>query len=120
MQKKPEAPATSIVFVIDDDASVRDAISSLIRSVCLRAEVFACVSEFLAHKRSSTTSCLILDVRLPGVSGLEFQSELGKTNAEIPIVFITGHGEGNEGWSYRVFDQTISRPGSIGRHPSGA
>ena len=93
MQKKPETPAGPVVFVIDDDASVRAAISSLIRSVGLRAEVFASVSEFLAHKPSSTTSCLILDVRLPGVSGLEFQSELAKANAEIPIIFITGHGD---------------------------
>ena len=93
MQKKPETPTAPVVFVIDDDASVRAAISSLIRSVGLRAEVFASVSEFLAHKRSSTTSCLILDVRLPGVSGLEFQSELAKANAEIPIIFITGHGD---------------------------
>ena len=93
MQKKPEAPPTSVVWVIDDDASVRAAISSLIRSVGLRAEVFDSVSGFLAHKRSSTTSCLILDVRLPGVSGLEFQSELAKANAEIPIIFITGHGD---------------------------
>ena len=93
MQKKPETPAAPVVFVIDDDASVRDAISSLIRSVGLRAEVFAFVSEFLAHKRLSTTSCLILDVRLPSVSGLEFQSELTKANAEIPIIFITGHGD---------------------------
>ena len=91
MQKKPETPA--VVFVIDDDASVRGAISSLIRSVSLRAEVFASVSEFLAYKRSNTTSCLILDVRLPGVSGLEFQSELSKANAEMPIIFITGHGD---------------------------
>jgi FixJ family two-component response regulator len=91
MQKKPETPA--VVFVIDDDASVRGAISSLIRSVGLLAEVFASVSEFLAYKRSNTTSCLILDVRLPGVSGLEFQSELSKANTEIPIIFITGHGD---------------------------
>ena len=94
MQKKPEASAAQpVVFVIDDDASVRAAISSLIRSVGLRAEVFASVSEFLAHKRSSATSCIILDVRLPGVSGLEFQSELAKANAQIPIIFITGHGD---------------------------
>jgi FixJ family two-component response regulator len=93
MQKKPETLAAPLVFVIDDDASVRAAISSLIRSVGLRAEVFASVSEFLAHKRSTPTSCLILDVRLPGVSGLEFQSELAKANAEIPIIFITGHGD---------------------------
>src|SRR5215510_11035444 len=93
MQKKPETPAAPVVFVIDDDASVRGAVGSLIRSIGLRAEVFASVSEFLAHKRSGTTSCLILDVRLPGVSGLEFQSELAKANAEIPIIFITGHGD---------------------------
>jgi FixJ family two-component response regulator len=93
MQKKPETPAAPVVFVIDDNASVRDAISSLIRSVDLRAEAFASVSEFLTHKRSSTVSCLVLDVRLPGVSGLEFQSELAKANAEIPIIFITGHGD---------------------------
>src|SRR6516164_2132036 len=93
MQKKPDVPVAPVVFVIDDDASVRDAISSLIRSVGLRAEVFASVSHFLAQKRSSTSSCLILDVRLPGVSGLEFQSELSKANAEIPIIFITGHGD---------------------------
>jgi len=93
MQKKQEAAAQPVVFVIDDDASMRAAISSLIRSVGLRAEVFASVSEFLAHKRSSATSCLILDVRLPGVSGLEFQSELAKANAQIPIIFITGHGD---------------------------
>ena len=93
MQKKPETPAAPVVFVIDDDESVRDAISSLIQSVGLRTEVFVSVSEFLAHQRSSATSCLILDVRLPGVSGLEFQSELAKANAEIPIIFITGHGD---------------------------
>ena len=91
--QKPETPTAPIVFVIDDDGSIRAAISSLIRSVGLRVEVFASVSEFLAHKRSSTTSCLILDVRLPGVSGLEFQSELAKADAEIPIIFITGHGD---------------------------
>ena len=93
MQRKLEKPPAPVVFVIDDDASVRAAISSLIRSVDLRVEAFASVPEFLAHKRASTTSCLILDVRLPGVSGLEFQSEIAKTNAEIPIIFITGHGD---------------------------
>jgi FixJ family two-component response regulator len=94
MQTKRETPAAQpVIFVIDDDASVRTAISSLIRSVGLRAEVFASVPEFLTHKRSRATSCLILDVRLPGVSGLEFQSELAKANAEMPIIFITGHGD---------------------------
>ena len=80
------------VFVIDDDASVRAAISSLIRSVGLRVEVFASASEFLATKRTDGPSCLILDVRLPGVSGLEFQAELANADSGIPIIFITGHG----------------------------
>ncbi len=93
MQKKQEASAAPVVFVIDDDASMRAAIGSLIRSIGLRSEAFASVPEVLARKRSDATSCLILDVRLPGVSGLEFQSELAKTHAEIPIIFITGHGD---------------------------
>ncbi len=82
-----------IVFVIDDDASVRAALSSLIRSVGLRVEVFASASEFLKAKRPAGRSCLILDVRLPGVSGLEFQAELANANSVIPIIFITGHGD---------------------------
>jgi FixJ family two-component response regulator len=82
-----------IVFVIDDDASVRAALSSLIRSVGLRVEVFASASDFLASKRPAGPSCLILDVRLPGVSGLDFQAELANANSVIPIIFITGHGD---------------------------
>ena len=82
-----------VVFVIDDDASVRAALSSLVRSVGLRVEVFASASEFLATKRTDGPSCLILDVRLPGVSGLHFQAELAKANIVIPIIFITGHGD---------------------------
>ena len=82
-----------VVFVIDDDASVRAALSSLIRSVGLRVEVFASASEFLAAKRTDGPSCLILDVRLPGMSGLHFQAELAKANSIIPIIFITGHGD---------------------------
>ena len=87
------AKVPPVVFVIDDDASVRAALSSLIRSVGLRVEVFASASEFLAAKRTNGPSCLILDVRLPGMSGLNFQAELAKTNAIIPIIFITGHGD---------------------------
>jgi FixJ family two-component response regulator len=89
------SPATlpPIVFVIDDDASVRVAISSLIRSVGLRVEVFASVPEFLSTKRTDGPSCLILDVRLPGVSGLEFQAEFANESGDIPIIFITGHGD---------------------------
>ena len=82
-----------VVFVIDDDASVRAALSSLVRSVGLRVEVFASASEFLATKRTDGPSCLILDVRLPGVSGLDFQTELAKADSVIPTIFITGHGD---------------------------
>jgi len=87
------AKVPPIVFVIDDDASMRTAISSLIRSVGLRVEVFASASEFLADKRTDGPSCLILDVRLPGVSGLEFQAALADAHSVIPIIFITGHGD---------------------------
>ena len=82
-----------VVFVVDDDDSVRTALSSLIRSVGLRVETFSSTSEFVAAKRTDTPSCLILDVRLPGVSGLDFQSELAKAHTPIPIIFITGHGD---------------------------
>jgi FixJ family two-component response regulator len=87
------AKVLPVVFIIDDDASVRVALSSLIRSVGLRVEVFASASEFLAAKRTDDPSCLILDVRLPGMSGLHFQAELAKANIVIPIIFITGHGD---------------------------
>jgi FixJ family two-component response regulator len=89
-EKNDSAP---IVFVIDDDASMRASVSSLIRSVGLQAQVFASTSEFLAEKRVQGPSCLILDVRLPGVSGLDFQTELAKANSSIPIIFVTGHGD---------------------------
>lgn len=85
--------ATPVVFVIDDDVSMRTSVSSLIRSVGLRAEVFGSTSEFLSGKSADGPSCLILDVRLPGVSGLDFQSELTKANSSIPIIFVTGHGD---------------------------
>ena len=87
------AKVLPVVFVIDDDALVRAALSSLIRSVGLRVEVFASASEFLAAKRTDGPSCLILDVRLRGMSGLNFQAELAKANIVIPIIFITGHGD---------------------------
>ena len=89
------AKVPPVVFVIDDDASVRAALSSLVRSVGLSVEVFASASEFfLATKRTDDgLSCLILDVRLPGMSGLHFQAELAKANSIIPVIFITGHGD---------------------------
>lgn len=82
-----------IVFVIDDDAAVRDALNSLIRSVGLRVELFGSSQEFLQYNRADTPSCLVLDVRLPGRSGLDFQRELAKANIHIPVIFITGHGD---------------------------
>jgi FixJ family two-component response regulator len=82
-----------LVFVIDDDASMRTSLSSLFRSVGLRVEVFDSAADFLKIGRPNAASCLVLDVRLPGVSGLDFQSELAKASIRIPIVFITGHGD---------------------------
>jgi FixJ family two-component response regulator len=82
-----------VVFVIDDDASVRDAMRRLFESVGLRAELFASTGEFLKKERGEAPCCLVLDVRLPGLSGLDFQTELAKSNVPIPIVFMTGHGD---------------------------
>src|SRR5262245_13637884 len=81
------------VFVVDDDASVRTALSSLMRSVGLRVELFASAAEFLAAKRHDGPCCLVLDVRLPGTSGLDFQADLVRAGISIPIIFITGHGD---------------------------
>ena len=89
-----EAPELQpIVFVIDDDASLRNALTNLFRSVGLRAEVFASAPELLQSKLPDVPSCLVLDVRLPGLSGLDFQAELSKANIHIPIIFMTGHGD---------------------------
>ena len=83
----------SIVFVIDDDASMRDALRNLFRSVGLRVEVFPSAAEFLQHRLPDVPSCLILDIRLPRVSGLDFQADLAKAGIRIPIIFMTGHGD---------------------------
>ncbi len=91
MNEQPQVQA--IVFVVDDDASLREAIKSLLRSVGLQAEVFGRAADFLKKKLPDVESCLVLDIRLPGVSGLDFQAELVKANIHIPIVFITGHGD---------------------------
>ncbi|KRR16456.1 two-component system response regulator [Bradyrhizobium lablabi] len=82
-----------IVFVIDDDSSVREALSSLFRSVGLRVEAFGSAHEFLQLKLPNVPSCLILDIRLPRVSGLDFQAELAKADIHIPVIFMTGHGD---------------------------
>jgi len=84
---------TPIVFVVDDDASMREALSSLIESAGLRVQTFASAQEFLEHKRPDTPACLVLDVRLPGLSGLELQRKLSPARTRIPIIFITGHGD---------------------------
>ena len=84
-------PTEPIVYIVDDHSSVREALESLVRSVGLRAELFRTAQEFLKYKRADAPSCLVLDVRLPGLSGLDLQRELGA--AEIPIIFITGHGD---------------------------
>jgi FixJ family two-component response regulator len=87
----PTAAAT--VFVVDDDDLVRAAIQGMLKSVGLRSETFATPQEFLRCKRSDGPSCLVLDVRLHGVSGLDFQRELADGGIRIPIIFITGHGD---------------------------
>src|SRR5712672_4603981 len=83
----------SVVYVIDDDLAVREALSGLFRSVGLQVKTFASPPEFLASRLADVPSCLVLDVRLPGHSGLEFQTELAKANIHVPIIFITGHGD---------------------------
>jgi FixJ family two-component response regulator len=87
----PEALPT--VFIVDDDRGMRQAIQDLVESVGLRAESFASGEEFLRNKHSSRPSCLVLDVRLPQMSGLDFQHRLVQTGMEIPIIFITAHGD---------------------------
>ena len=88
-----EKPAGPIVFVVDDDNSVREALGSLLRSVDLRVLAFSSAKDFLQFKRPDVPSCLVLDVRLPGLSGLDLQRELAASNNPIPIIFITGHGD---------------------------
>ena len=82
-----------IVFVVDDDVSLREALGSLFRSVGLRVEAFASAPELLQRQLPDVPSCLVLDVRLPGLSGLEFQSQLVKADIQLPIIFMTGHGD---------------------------
>src|SRR5580693_2429162 len=81
------------VFVVDDDASVREALDSLFRSIGLQAKTFGSAAEFLQNKLPDAPSCLVLDVRLPGLSGLDFQAELAAAGLHIPIIFMTGYGD---------------------------
>jgi RNA polymerase sigma factor (sigma-70 family) len=82
-----------IVFVVDDDPSVRRALKRLVGSVGLQVELFGSAQEFMRSKRPDASSCLVLDIRLPGISGLDFQHQLAEANIHIPIIFITGHGD---------------------------
>jgi FixJ family two-component response regulator len=88
-----ETSVAPIVFVVDDDANVREGLKALLESVGLQAEVFASAREFLQRKATDTVSCLVLDVRMPGMSGLDFQAELANAHADVPIIFITGFGD---------------------------
>jgi len=88
-----EPAAESIVYVVDDDPDVRDGLKSLFQSVGLKSQAYSSTTDFLAAKLPEQASCLILDVRLPGLSGLDFQAELAKSGGNIPIIFITGHGD---------------------------
>src|SRR5712692_10918490 len=82
-----------VVFVVDDDASLRESLKNLLRSVGLRVEAFASAQEFLGSKRLNGPGCLVLDVRLPGLSGLDLQKRIAEADLGIPIIFITGHGD---------------------------
>jgi FixJ family two-component response regulator len=97
MNERPESShgpsSAKIVFVVEDDASMCRALSNLFESVGLQVEVFGSASEMLQGKLPDVASCLVLDVRLPGLSGLDFQTELAKANIHIPIIFMTGHGD---------------------------
>lgn len=88
-----QAGPDSVVFVIDDDASVRESLKSLFQSVGLQVEMFSSADAFLQGQHPDAACCLVLDVRLPGLSGLEFQNELAKAEIDLPIVFLTGHGD---------------------------
>jgi FixJ family two-component response regulator len=95
LKSSPEPAGANgpIVFVIDDDVAVRTTLSSLFRSVGLRVELFGSAREFMRTKTPDVASCMVLDIRLPFVSGLDFQDELAAANIHIPIVFMTGHGD---------------------------
>jgi FixJ family two-component response regulator len=86
-------PDSSTVFIVDDDPSVRASIQGLLKSAGLRSETFGAAEEFLRHKRPDGPNCLVLDVGLPGINGLDFQRQLADAGIQIPIIFITGHGD---------------------------
>jgi FixJ family two-component response regulator len=89
----PPSARESMVFIVEDDASMRRALTNLFQSVGLEVEVFGSASEMLENGLPDVASCLVLDIRLPGLSGLDFQTELTKANIHIPVIFMTGHGD---------------------------
>ncbi len=91
--KHSSSPLSPVVYIVDDDAAVRESLDSLIRSIGLRVVTFPSAREFLRYEIPDTPSCLVLDVRMPGLSGLELQQELSGKARNIPIVFVTGHGD---------------------------
>jgi FixJ family two-component response regulator len=93
LESSPMTPATPIVFVVDDDISVRESLELLIRSEGWQPETFASAQEFLAHPRALVPSCLVLDVSLPGLNGLELQKSVSVERTDMPIIFITGYGD---------------------------
>ena len=118
--------ATPIVFVVDDDVSVRRSLELLIDAAGWQVETFASALEFLASPRPVAPSCLVLDVWLPGLNGLDLQERISADRVEMPIIFVTGHGDvpmtraGHERRSDRVPDQAVPRRGAVGGHRAGA
>jgi FixJ family two-component response regulator len=92
-QRDPATAPEHVVFIIDDDVAMRETLGSLFRSVGLRVELFGSAREFAQIKMPDAASCLVLDIRLPGVSGLDFQAELAVAGIRVPIIFMTGHGD---------------------------
>ena len=95
-EKSPDHLAKAIgrtVFVVDDDSAVRETLGSLFRSIELRVELFGSAQEFTRINKPDAASCLVLDIRLPGISGLDFQSQLAEAGIHVPIIFMTGHGD---------------------------
>ena len=121
-----KSAAVPTVFIVDDDRGVRQAIQDLVESVGLRAEAFATAQEFLNRKWSGDPSCLVLDVRLPQMSGLDFQRKLADLGQPIPIIFITAHGDipmsvrALKSGCSGVSDEAVSRPGFAGRNSAGS
>ena len=115
----------AVVFVVDDDPSMRRSLDTLLRSVGLDVHLFSSPQEFMHAKRPDAPGCLVLDVRLPGMSGLAFQQELAKAGIALPVIFITGHGDvpmtraRDEGRRGRVPHQAVRRPGAARCDPCG-